>query len=238
MTTTAIESCPASAVVKNYYGPTEVTIDSAGKRFNHAKIDGLSFIGTPLQNVLCCVATPEKLVLQPAGIYGELLLGGVQVSRGYVNRPALTAEKFIASPWPDLDPTGRGVAYRSGDSCRWTASAELDFAGRIDFQVKLRGLRIELGEVEHALRALEGVEEAVALVRGAGVDARLVAYVSPVAAAASELRSALRQTLPAYMVPSVLVGVAEWPRTSSGKLDRQQLPAPSIDEGAASGEMV
>ena len=164
----------------------------------------------------------------------------MQVARGYLRRPELTAERFVANPWAWSDPSGRGVVYRTGDRVRWYADGELEFGGRIDQQVKLRGQRIELGEVEHALRAQAGVVEAVVLLRtdGVGGEPRLVAYVSPASvvsvetgsdAAAFEGVSGLcgaRDALPAYMLPSVVVGVDSWPRTSSGKIDRKQLPPP------------
>ena len=111
------------------------------------------------------------------GVWGELWLGGVQVARGYLGQAGLTAERFVRNPWPESDPSGRGVVYRTGDRVRWYADGELEFGGRIDFQVKLRGQRIELGEVEHALRSQPGVVEAVVLLV-AGLDA-LVAYVHP-----------------------------------------------------------
>ena len=116
---------------------------------------------------------------QPIGVWGELWLGGVQVARGYLHRPELSAERFAADPWPSTETSscGRGVAYRTGDRVRWYADGELEFGGRIDFQVKLRGQRLELGEIEHALRAQPGVVEAVVLLV-ASLEA-LVAYVSP-----------------------------------------------------------
>merc|ERR1719443_2360577 len=128
---------------------------------------------------------PNTVLVQPVGLWGELWLGGVQVARGYLNRPELTAERFVANPWPSTDRSsrGRGVAYRTGDRVRWYADGELEFGGRIDLQVKLRGQRLELGEIEHALRAQAGVLEAVVLLRSeGGGEAALVAYVSPAAA--------------------------------------------------------
>merc|ERR1711965_8465 len=117
----------------------------------------------------------DTSIAQPTGVWGELLLGGVQVARGYLRRPELTAERFVAQPWPAAGPSGRGVAYQTGDRVRWYADGELEFGGRIDFQVKLRGQRLELGEIEHTLRSQVGVVEAVVLLL-AELDA-LVAYV-------------------------------------------------------------
>ena len=163
----------------------------------------------------------------------------------------------MPNPWPSTDPSGRGVVYRTGDRVRWYADGELEFGGRIDFQVKLRGQRIELGEIEHALRALPGVVEAVVVLhtdtRG---EASLVAYVSPAAVAVGEdaelgagfsaavtfdraaALSGAREALPAYMLPSVVVGVETWPRTSSGKIDRKQLPAPAAAATEAASVVV
>ena len=135
-------------------------------------------------NVCCHMSDAYTAQLQPLGVWGELWLGGAQVARGYLRRAELTAERFVAQPWPRADASGRGVAYRTGDRVRWYADGELEFGGRIDLQVKLRGQRIELGEVEHALRAQPGVADAVVLLAaaeggGGGGEACLVAYVSP-----------------------------------------------------------
>ena len=126
-------------------------------------------------------------MLQPIGICGELWLGGIQVARGYLERPEHTAERFIANPWPEQGDCGHNLVYRSGDSARWYQSGELEFAGRIDFQVKLRGYRIELAEIEHALRSQPIVIDAVVLMRNdVGFEAALVAYILPIEAASDE----------------------------------------------------
>ena len=217
------------------YGPTENSIvathrEVTGKEMKRNQLcdlnnfTGLSSIGKPTGNVKCYVADPDTLVLQPIGVYGELLLGGVQVARGYLNRPKLTKEKFIPSPW---NPSLQDILYRTGDSVRWCENGELEFGGRIDFQVKLRGLRIELQEIEHALRAQRSVTEAVVLLRADIDTPALVAYVQPPESARDPiLLQSLKQGLPAYMVPSYSVGVEDWPRTSSGKIDRKLLPNP------------
>jgi non-ribosomal peptide synthetase component F len=127
--------------------------------------------------------------LQPIGVFGELWLGGVQVARGYLNRPETTREMFLAHPWSE-DPRLNGDAtlcavgdrvYRTGDRVRWSAAGELDFGGRIDFQVKLRGQRIELGEIAHVLSSQPGVVEAIVLLRDDLAEAALVAYVPSIA---------------------------------------------------------
>ena len=141
---------------------------ACARKFSRSdELHRLFALGKPVQNVFFYVVQPgsKELILQPIGVFGELLIGGVQVARGYLNRPELTAEKFIPNPWPERDPSGRGVLYRTGDRVRWCEDGELEFGGRIDFQVKLRGLRIELREIEHALRSQEGVTEAVVLLR-------------------------------------------------------------------------
>ena len=230
----------------NGYGPTEVSVECVGKEVvRPVASNRLASIGRPLPNVTCYVvdvaADAEGGVpspqLQPIGVWGELWLGGVQVARGYLNQPDLTASKFIANPWAETDPSGRGVVYRTGDRVRWYADGELEFGGRLDFQVKLRGQRIELGEIEAALSSLPGVDQAV-VVLDARLDA-LVAYVSPAevvgasddagytaASAFSGVESLVgaASSLPSYMVPSWVIGVAEWPRTSSAKIDRKRLP--------------
>ena len=182
----------------------------------------------------------------PAGTPGEVCFGAC-VARGYLQREELTAERFVPNPWRESDPSGRGVVYRTGDRVRWYADGELEFGGRIDFQVKLRGQRIELGEIEHALRSQPGVDEAVVLL-DTNLEA-LVAYVSPAAAVAGGAAEGgftaaasfsgvpsvggVAGLLPSYMVPSFVVGVGEWPRTSSAKIDRKMLPSPDVAASTA-----
>ncbi|KAJ8602142.1 hypothetical protein CTAYLR_001666, partial [Chrysophaeum taylorii] len=217
----------------NMYGPTEASIASSSNVVTDSDDANLASIGRPLANVTCYVVAPDTTELQPIGVFGELLIGGVQVARGYLNRPDLTNAKFVKNPWPETDPSGRGVVYRTGDRVRWRSNGELEFGGRIDNQVKLRGLRIELGEIEHALRAHDFVNEAVCLLRDdvggtTTTEPQLVAYVNPAAIADVEasMLSNLRQMLPAYMVPSMIVGIEEWPRTGTSKIDRKRLPVP------------
>lgn len=161
---------------------------------------------------------------------GELIVGGDGVARGYRNRPDLTAEKFVDSPFRSGER-----CYRTGDLVRWNEDGTLEYKGRIDAQVKIRGYRIELGEVEAQLLKLEAVQEAVVIAReDEQGQKQLCAYVVTLAnIAASELRSALSQELPGYMVPSYFVQLEQLPLTPNGKVDRRALPQPegSVDSG-------
>jgi amino acid adenylation domain-containing protein len=224
---TAGEACPAELVERwapgrcflNAYGPTENTVCASMAR---CRPDGSKpSIGRPMDNVRAYVLDGRRQPL-PVGVPGELYLGGVGLARGYHNRPELTAEKLVADPF-GAEPGAR--LYRTGDLVRWLPDGRLDFLGRIDRQVKVRGFRIELGEVEAALAAHPAITEAVAEVRGD----RLVAYFvadALAAPSAGELRHALKERLPEYMVPSAFVRLDAFPLTPNGKVDRKALPAP------------
>ncbi|WP_051789640.1 non-ribosomal peptide synthetase [Streptomyces sp. NRRL S-1022] len=171
----------------------------------------------------------------PAGVRGELFVGGAAVRRGYWRRPDLTAQRFVPDPFGAV-PGGR--LYRTGDAARWRATGELEFLGRLDHQVKLRGLRIEPGEIEVALAAHPDVERGVVLMRGEDLDQRLVAYLTacgPLPPSSGELRRFLRERLPEHMVPSAFVLLDRLPLLPSGKLDRSALPdaAPVRSEAVA-----
>lgn len=214
--------------VWNMYGPTETTVWSTCARVEPgAPIT----IGTPIDNTTVWVRDARG-ELCPAGVPGELWIGGTGVSSGYLHRPELTAERFVADPFSDL-PGAR--LYRTGDRGRWLADGQLEHRGRADFQIKLRGFRIEPGEIETRLLAQPGVREAVVMAREDRVgDARLVAYV--VAAGALDeraVRDALRKDLPDYMLPQHVVALAALPRLPNGKLDRAHLPVPQPGTASA-----
>ncbi|RYZ44182.1 MAG: amino acid adenylation domain-containing protein [Myxococcaceae bacterium] len=206
----------------NGYGPTEVTVASTLQAVHAVERERVP-IGRPLSN-LHVVILDEHLRLVPDGVPGELCIGGEGVGRGYLGRPGLTAERFI----PDaFGPVPGGRLYRSGDLGRWLPDGTLEFLGRRDDQVKVRGARIELGQVEAALAALPDVRDAVALIDD--TRERLLGYVMPVTGAAlsgEAVRAELRLRLPGYLVPDVVVVVEAWPLNTSGKVDRARLPRP------------
>ncbi|HEU4558014.1 MAG TPA: amino acid adenylation domain-containing protein, partial [Longimicrobium sp.] len=211
--------------VVNLYGPTEATIDSTSYRCGDE--DRAPAIGAPVSNARVYVLDARGEPV-PMGVAGELHIGGAGLARGYLQRPALTAERFVPDPF-----SGDGGArmYRTGDLGRWRADGMLEFLGRTDFQVKLRGFRIELGEIEAALRGHDGVRDAVVLAREERPgDQRLVAYiVGPDSVEVDALRTHLSARLPEYMVPAAYVRLETLPLTPSGKVDRKALPAPEGD---------
>lgn len=204
--------------VQNMYGPTETTIWSSTSLSRGGA--GTVGIGTPIANTTLYVVG-EDLREQPVGVEGELLIGGDGVTRGYWDRPELTAERFIENPF------GPGRLYRTGDLVRRNAQGGIDFLGRVDHQVKIRGHRIELGEIEAVLETQPGITQAVVIAReDQPGDQRLVGYYT--GTPGSDLRAALAQSLPAHMLPSALVPVAAFPLTPNKKIDRKALPAPQV----------
>lgn len=242
-----------AAGLHNLYGPTEAAVDvtywPTQMNTNHNIVP----IGYPVANTSIYLLN-RQMEPVPIGVSGELYIGGVQVGRGYYNRPALTAEKFVPNPFGD------GRLYRSGDLARRLGDGSIEFLGRLDHQIKLRGFRIELGELEAALMAHPAIKMAVVLLQErSNTDKRLVAYITPVAGEdglpqseadtivfdalveagnndaalpsdiATTIRSFLSQQLPDYMVPAIIVPLGKMPLLPNGKINRKLLSAPSED---------
>ncbi len=219
-----------NAVLYNEYGPTEATVWATVHRLD-VEVQGNVPIGRPIPGARVYLLDPQ-MQLVPVGVAGEIYIGGVGVSRGYLDRPELTLACFLSDPFvPDSYPDAR--MYRTGDLGRWLPDGSIEFLGRNDLQVKVRGFRIELGEIEAVLKTCAGVRDAVVVARD-GVkdgDRSLVAYI--VADGSSDLmpaslRQELQRELPDYMVPSAYVMMREFPVNANGKLDRLALPAPEL----------
>ncbi|WP_374122374.1 amino acid adenylation domain-containing protein [Variovorax boronicumulans] len=217
----------AGCRLHNQYGPTESHVVTALQlAADPAQWAALPSIGRPIANNRIHVLDRHGRTA-PLGVPGEIHIGGVGVARGYLHRPELTAERFVADPF-SADPDAR--LYKTGDIGRWRADGEIDCLGRNDHQVKVRGFRVELGEIESALLTHPAVREAAVLARhDGGGDARLVAYLTAQpgsAPGAEDLRKHLQATLPAYMVPALFVTLEALPRSPNGKIDRRGLPEP------------
>ncbi len=213
----------------NGYGPTETSINCAifalpGKADFDKSAQTVLPIGKASANNTLYILDPHGQ-LCPTGVPGELYVGGPGVSEGYLRRPALTAERFIPDAFGDQ---AGGRLYRSGDLVRYRTDGNIEFLGRLDQQVKVRGLRIELGEIEAALALCPGIQEAVVMARpDARGDSRLVAYLlTENPPDLPTIRQLLRDRLPPYMVPTAFVAMAQWPLTANGKINRQALPEP------------
>jgi acyl-CoA synthetase (AMP-forming)/AMP-acid ligase II/acyl carrier protein len=223
----------------NLYGPTETTVWSTLTRVRDTSRP--ISIGRPIAETSIHVLEASGLPA-PLGVAGELCIGGVGVARGYRNRPELTAEKFVTL---DLGGAAPERVYRTGDLVRLRSDGQLEFVGRRDQQVKLRGFRIELEEIETALATCAGVRQNVVAVReDIPGDQRLVAYVVTAdgqTLEADAVRTTLRSRLPEYMVPNLFVTLAALPLTPNGKVDRKALPPPqaatAADDGAADALM-
>ncbi|WP_212625269.1 non-ribosomal peptide synthetase [Pseudomonas sp. PP3] len=220
-----LEQLPA-VQLHNRYGPTETAINVT--HWHCTRADGeRSPIGRPLSNVICRVLDSE-LNPVPAGVPGELCISGIGLARGYLGRPGLTAERFV------VDPSGEQGArlYRTGDRARWTADGVIEYLGRLDQQVKLRGFRVEPQEIEARLLAQDGVAQAVVLVRETSAGGQLIGYYTTtdssesIDAQTARLKTTLATQLPEYMVPAQLMRLDEMPLGPSGKLDRRALPEP------------
>ena len=216
----------------NHYGPTENAVVATWTAVD-CQSKEMPPIGKPIANVQMYVLDKGMRAV-PAGVSGELYLGGSSMARGYLNRAGLTAERFV----PDPFGAEGGRVYRTGDLGQWLEDGNIEYLGRNDFQVKIRGFRIELGEIEGRLAEHEGVREAVVIAReDTPGEKRLVAYytgregeIGP-----EELRTHLSGRLPEYMVPAAFVKLERMPLTPNGKVDRKALPAPEGDAYAVQG---
>ncbi|WP_242903499.1 non-ribosomal peptide synthetase [Actinomadura terrae] len=217
------ELAKAGRSVTNLYGPTETTIWSTADNVESSDFS----IGRPIGNTQVYVLDAGLSPVAP-GVAGELYIAGDGLAHGYLNRPALSAERFVACPFGS---SGKRM-YRTGDLARWTSDGELEYLGRLDHQVKIRGFRIELGEIETVLASHPQVSRVVVVAR----DARLVAYVVPTTnIEIGGLREHVASALPDYMVPSAFVALEELPLTPNGKIDRKALPEPELNAGGGQG---
>ena len=218
------------AQLHNLYGPTEAAVDVTAWTCVAGDDRASIPIGRPIANTRLYILD-ERMQPVPAGVSGELYIGGVQVARGYLNQPELTAQRFIEDPF-----VAGGRLYKTGDLGRWLADGSIEYLGRNDFQVKIRGFRIELGEIEAQLARVEGVREVVVMARAqpdAPGEKRLVAYYTGESLSAEQLREHAAGSLPQYMVPAAFVHLESMPLTPNGKLDRKALPAPQGDAYAS-----
>ncbi|ABA25098.1 Amino acid adenylation (plasmid) [Trichormus variabilis ATCC 29413] len=211
----------------NEYGPTETTVWSSVYNCSHHDLNNNSIpIGRPISNTQIYILN-SHLQPVPIGTPGEIYIGGFGVSKGYLNRPELTIEKFIPDPF-SKQPNAR--LYKTGDQARYLSNGNIEFIGRIDHQIKLRGYRIELGEIEAVLQQHPQVKQAIVIARNSDSEnQQLVAYIVPSQTQDSltnELRSFLQTKLPNYMIPSVILQIDTLPLTPNGKIDRQKLPTP------------
>jgi len=211
----------------NMYGITETTVHVTYRRILALDCESdVSDIGLPLADLTCYVGGHGSLA--PIGVPGELFVGGAGCARGYLNKPELTATRFIANPFNDSNER----VYRTGDLVRYRPDGQLEYLGRIDDQVKIRGFRIELGEIASQILGQPGVKEALVIAKGEGSEKRLIAYVVPNelpsdhATFVDALKRGIRQSLPDYMVPPAFVLLAAFPLTRNGKIDRKALPEP------------
>jgi amino acid adenylation domain-containing protein len=222
----AAELLPRCRQLWNMYGPTETTIWSSVYRVESPT--ATASIGRPIANTTFYILD-AAMQLVPAGVTGELYIGGEGVARSYFQRPELTSERFVVSPF---DETPGSRLYRTGDLARYLSDGNVQYLGRTDFQVKIRGFRIELGEIETILAQHPDVQQAVAAVReDSPGNKRLVGYIVTKPGqhlTITEVRAHLKQTLPDYMLPSAIVEMEALPLTPNGKVDRKALPKPDF----------
>ena len=225
---------PESVRWVNTYGPTEASVIATAYYPPAGDVPEPLPIGKPIDNVRIYILDQHQQPV-PVGVAGELHIGGVGVARGYLNRPDMTAQKFVSDPFR---PDAGARLYKTGDLARYRSDGQIEFAGRRDFQIKIRGFRVEPGEIEAALGRHASVREAVVIAREDGGDKRLIAYVvstSGTTPSAGELRLFLKNQLPEYMVPADFVFLDALPLTPNGKVDRRALPAPQATQAPADG---
>lgn len=206
-----------NAQVYNLIGPSECSVWNIGGRLN--KDDGIDIhIGKPIANTQIYIVD-KYMKICPIGVTGEICIAGDGVGAGYLNRPELTAEKFIDNPF------GEGKLYKTGDLAYWREDGNIAYVGRNDFQVKIRGLRIELGEIENAINSVDGISQSVVVVRKDEAGRQLIcAFYTGEEKPAKEIRDTIGKRLPKYMLPHIFTHIVEMPLTSSGKVNRKALP--------------
>ena len=212
----------AGYVLYNHFGPTEATVDPLSIRCSREKVT----IGRPIANMKCYVVDPFN-ALTPIGVPGEICLAGEGLARGYLNNPAITAEKFVRSPFEK-----NGVMYKTGDLCRVNPGKNVEFLGRIDRQIKIRGIRVELGEIETILAACPGVKEVVVAAKQnrSGGNYLIAYFTSRQPGTETDLRKYLSALLPGSMIPSYFVALERMPLTPHGKIDVKAFPEPGAKE--------
>ncbi|MFT5823208.1 MAG: amino acid adenylation domain-containing protein [Crocinitomix sp.] len=220
--------------LNNHYGPTEITIDALVQTDIH--VFESNTIGKPLQNTKVYILDVDQNLV-PNNVIGEIMIAGASVSKGYLNRPELTAEKFIVSPFNENEHM-----YKSGDLAKWTTDGNIEFLGRKDDQIKIRGHRIELGEIESVMRNYEAIDNAVIITVGDDVDKTLQAFIITNSkdenGVVKGLISYLQTQLPAYMMPQNIHLLKEFPQTPNGKIDKRVLYKQAIESGATGIEYV
>jgi len=212
----------------NGYGPSEASVCSS---INLYRYNGAKNIGRPLPGVRLYVLDQQQQPL-PLGVAGELYIAGLGLARGYLNQPQLTQEKFIANPFAAADAAEYQRLYRSGDIVRWLPGGELEYVGRNDFQVKIRGHRIELSEIEQAFVAVTSVAHCAVVIRGRETPRIVAYYVAEITLNDEQVKRRLAELLPDYMVPTALVQLLALPLTINGKLDTRALPEPDYNQAS------
>ena len=216
------------AQIFDIYGPTETTVWSTNAQI----IDDDITIGKPIANTQIYIVD-KYMRICPIGVTGELCIAGDGVGAGYLNRPELTAEKFIDNPF------GKGKLYKTGDLAYWREDGNIVYVGRNDFQVKIRGLRIELGEIENAINSVDGVSQSVVIVRKDETGRQLIcAFYTGEEKSAQEIKAVIGERLPKYMLPHIFTHLDEMPMTSSGKISRKNLPEIDLENIETAVEFV